>query len=702
MSETELHKSRRSIRQLFPEKKASQNYGLYLRLIGAFVASFLFSSSEIPSDFSPFGICFCIAVPFEFHFAALTGSLAGYWLSLPFPQSLRYCSALILSSVLLFTLQKQAPKLKKPHIISSVSTVSLCLCSSVYLFLSESSLLQLIFLAAETAVSYIFTFMLINVFLLPSPIRHDSLINKDNLYLVTSVCVFLLCGCGLTLKGFSPVRIFCFTAILFLSYFKGITAGSISGICIGATLSVLPGYSRIFPMMAVGGFAAGAFSGYGQALSAVVFFVFSAVAALFSYVDRAFAVLLGELLTGCLIFALMPPSFIAEIQDYLRKKGVVKDNVSDTAASQGLKTAAHNIYQVCDIITRVSDSLENQSQEQEHTDPFYKMKLYEMRRLLTDQFSSVGDFLNEFANEITAGRIHDPSRSAALKSALKEGGVAVDSLKYFTDKNSAVTVELLLIDRPFDISWKKALNIISIVTSRKFERPEIAVNEASTTLIFRQKLPYRLQIGYSQKSAREGAVCGDTVSIAARVESKGFALISDGMGTGPRAAVDSRMTAGIMKKLLCSGFSFESALKIINSALIVRSEEESLASIDGIETNLFTGETFFYKAGATGSLVRKGDRIATLERASLPLGILRNISFSKSAFTAEAGDIILLFSDGITQGNWDWISDELLSWSTNSMEDLSMHILKLAHLRQEKATADDMTVVAIKLEKNNK
>ena len=84
----------------------------------------------------------------------------------------------------------------------------------------------------------------------------------------------------------------------------------------------------------------------------------------------------------------------------------------------------------------------------------------------------------------------------------------------------------------------------------------------------------------------------------------------------------------------------------------------------------------------------------------MPLGILRDVRFSKTRFSGEVGDIILLLSDGVTQNDCGWINDELLSWSTNNMEELSMHILKLAALRSDNQSADDMTVVAVKIEKN--
>lgn len=329
-----------------------------------------------------------------------------------------------------------------------------------------------------------------------------------------------------------------------------------------------------------------------------------------------------------------------------------------------------------------------------------KMKIREMRRILTDQFSGIGDFLNEISDQVSQSRIIDTARSVAVRTAIQDAGVEVDALSYYTDCLGSVSVEIIILDKIYEFDRKKVKTILELMTKRRFENAQMRLAENRTTVTYTEKLPFSVKTGFSQRPLKENTVCGDTVAMTQSSKSTFCALISDGMGTGKRAAVDSVMAASLMEKLLSASFSFDSALKIVNTSLIAKSTDESMATIDGIEVNLYTGQLDFYKAGAAISFVRRGNKVVSVEKSSLPVGIIRNISFSKQSITAQAGDIVLLLSDGVAAEDCGWISDELLSWSTNSMEDLSRHILELASLRKEKGTADDLTVLAVKLVNN--
>ncbi len=329
-----------------------------------------------------------------------------------------------------------------------------------------------------------------------------------------------------------------------------------------------------------------------------------------------------------------------------------------------------------------------------------KMKLREMRRVMTDQISGMGDFLSELADTVSESRIIDTARSAAIRTAILDSGTDIDALSYFSDNSGSISVEITLIDKPLSFDRKKVKTIIELMTKRIFENPVINVSDIRTTVIYNERLPYRILAGFCSKAMKGNGVCGDSVAMTHSPVKSFCALISDGMGNGKRAAVDSIMTSALMEKLLSAGFSFNSSLKIVNSALIAKSTDESLATVDGAEINLHTGKTCFYKSGAALSFVRKGNRIITIEKSSLPLGILRDVNSAKDTITMEAGDIILLVSDGVTANDCGWVADELLSWSTNSMDDLSRHIAELANLRREKGICDDITVLAIKLMAN--
>ncbi len=326
-----------------------------------------------------------------------------------------------------------------------------------------------------------------------------------------------------------------------------------------------------------------------------------------------------------------------------------------------------------------------------------KIKISEMRGIVSDQFSSVSQFLGEIAKQMRDSRVVDKAKSRSIKSALEDSEIVCDSLSYLTNSSGGISIEATF---EFDISMidrKKMKKVIELLTGKKLEREEVAITGDYTQITFEEKAHFKVQFGHAQIPLAKNKVCGDCIARAYDLNSGEYALISDGMGTGSRAAIDATMTATLFEKLLSCGFSFESAFKMVNSALLVKSTDESLATVDAICINIFTGQADFYKAGAAVSFIRHKNAITVIEEASMPIGIIRDVKPARCFTALEKGDIILLASDGVTTGDCGWINDELLAWTTNNMNDLASHIASLAKLRSDKSTADDISVVAIKI-----
>ncbi len=330
-----------------------------------------------------------------------------------------------------------------------------------------------------------------------------------------------------------------------------------------------------------------------------------------------------------------------------------------------------------------------------------KMKIREMRKVLTDQFSSMGDFLKETADKISGSKIIDTPKSSALRTALQDAGIYTDALSYFCDSDGRVTIEISIIDRPFETDRKKLKHIIEFLSKRRFGEADITVGDVKTTISFEEKYLYDVHFGFSQKPLNKNGICGDSVRFVSGTDGTKTAIISDGMGTGSRAAIDSTMTSSILEKLIEGGFSVIGAIKAVNSAMIMKSTDESISTVDAVSINLYTGTSDFYKSGSAVSFIRSGNEIYTVKEESLPIGIIRNVSPAHRKVNLLPGDIILMVSDGVTGEDCGWINDELLSWSTNSMEDLASHIASLALLRSDKNTRDDITAAAIKISKAN-
>ena len=166
------------------------------------------------------------------------------------------------------------------------------------------------------------------------------------------------------------------------------------------------------------------------------------------------------------------------------------------------------------------------------------------------------------------------------------------------------------------------------------------------------------------------------------------------MGTGPYAALDGELTSGILTRLIKAGFRYDSALKIINSAMLLKSGDESLATIDLANINLETGKLDILKAGAPPTLIRREGKIERINCSSLPVGILNDVSFEKNSVTMKKGDILLMFSDGALGGGTQWLEQELLCFAGDDVQMLAERIVRESKNHRMDGRDDDVTVIA--------
>ena len=156
----------------------------------------------------------------------------------------------------------------------------------------------------------------------------------------------------------------------------------------------------------------------------------------------------------------------------------------------------------------------------------------------------------------------------------------------------------------------------------------------------------------------------------------------------------------IMEKLLKAGLGYDCSLKVVNSALLVKSGDESLATLDIVSIDLYSGKTDFMKAGAALSFIRKNNDMFRVETPSLPAGILPQIDFTYTEDDLSDGDIIVMVSDGATATGEEWIERIISSWEDRSMQELADTIVDEACARRNDGHDDDITVIAMEIKNN--
>ena len=196
------------------------------------------------------------------------------------------------------------------------------------------------------------------------------------------------------------------------------------------------------------------------------------------------------------------------------------------------------------------------------------------------------------------------------------------------------------------------------------------------------------------------SVSGDTVIYFER-ENKFFVILCDGMGSGDDAMHQSRLTARLFEKFLKAGFDKETSLRMINSSLALKADQESFSTVDILEIDTKTGDCEFLKVGSSQSFIKKKKEIGTLSSKSLPVGILENIEAEPIKCKAEAGDVIVMVTDGVSEAGSgvlksDWIKKLLLLEKRKPWEVADL-IIEGAKARAK--FSDDMTCCVIKIEK---
>ncbi|MBQ6153540.1 MAG: SpoIIE family protein phosphatase [Ruminococcus sp.] len=321
-----------------------------------------------------------------------------------------------------------------------------------------------------------------------------------------------------------------------------------------------------------------------------------------------------------------------------------------------------------------------------------------VRSVVAGQFSGLSEILEDLSEEFESCESFDSDASQRIISSLSSLGLTVVDCAVKKTLGRGLLVEIeLSVSKKTALSKSQLSREVSRACGRPFESPEISFESDRARISLCERPLYDVEIGSAQHCADDADLCGDCLNYFNNGIGSSVALISDGMGTGGRAAVDSNMTVSIMTKLLKAGLSYDCSLAVVNSSLMIKSEEESLATLDITDFNRFTGKAEFLKAGACATYVKKNSKLSKKETPSLPLGILNEAKFSKEAVTLTQDDMIVMISDGALIGDEGWLERLILSSKEISCEQLSNLIVDEAAKRRRNDHDDDITALVMKV-----
>ena len=232
---------------------------------------------------------------------------------------------------------------------------------------------------------------------------------------------------------------------------------------------------------------------------------------------------------------------------------------------------------------------------------------------------------------------------------------------------------------------------------------ELQSNQIGQVTLVKKPL-FRVSIGHAKVGKGGSVISGDNYSTMDLQAGKWAVILSDGMGVGPKAAMESKAAISLLKQLMKSGISKDVAVKTVNSVLLLRSTEETFATVDLAVIDLNTAETDFLKIGAAPSFIKRDNKVSLVKSSSLPIGILNNIQMETVKKVLQSGDMLVMVSDGVLDSRQDmmdkedWLIDFLENLLIEDPQDIADLILWHAKNNSGGRILDDMTVVVVNME----
>ena len=160
---------------------------------------------------------------------------------------------------------------------------------------------------------------------------------------------------------------------------------------------------------------------------------------------------------------------------------------------------------------------------------------------------------------------------------------------------------------------------------------------------------FDVDISVSQCAA-DGSINGDCCGWQEIGDGRVVMVVSDGMGKGKKAASESLMVTKTIMALLRSGVTADLTLKMINTVMLIKDDEDSYATVDMVIVDKRSGKAKFYKIGAAPTLIRRRERVEEVRLSTVPLGIVNGLKIRYMETTVKKDDWIIMMSDGVSDG----------------------------------------------------
>lgn len=325
----------------------------------------------------------------------------------------------------------------------------------------------------------------------------------------------------------------------------------------------------------------------------------------------------------------------------------------------------------------------------------WETKIHESRAVLKEQMLGISGVIDSLAKEVRADFDVRADIERDIRRMMEEEGIGVrETVAQVTGRNLYVSVSVRSKESPDEIE-PRIRRAVSAACGTRMSRIREMDRIGGDGCIFTYEHARMIGIVTGVASAtKEGAkVSGDSHTVKSLRDGRCMMLISDGMGSGEKAAKESDAVVSLVEDFYGAGFDDETVINSINKLMILGSSEEMFSTVDLAMIDMKTGSARFTKLGAPHSYIIREGTAKRIAAGALPFGILEEMKPQLTQTELKIGDVIVMFSDGVADAENDEIYSEMIRLAKGrSVQEMAERLLMMAAAARGGAK-DDMTVI---------
>ena len=334
----------------------------------------------------------------------------------------------------------------------------------------------------------------------------------------------------------------------------------------------------------------------------------------------------------------------------------------------------------------------------------WNQKMAQNREGCAIQLDSFAQMIQHATRELDASIFSDEHLEKKIRNQFARIGIKILTTVFLVTEDGRYEIHVTAkAQKGQCVTTKELAQIISECCGRTMilgkEERSVLSTEYCTITCVEGPVFHTLQ-GVSKIGKGCRKISGDNFSMIDLQGGRQGAILSDGMGAGETAYQESMMVVELLEELLNAGFPKETALQMLNTALVTGREEVKFSTIDMSVFDLYSGKCEFVKAGASMTFIKRADKVECVKSTSLPIGVVANLEIDVEERQLEEGDVVIMVTDGVVDalpvGEQEFLMRMIIEGThKTNPRDIAKHILEQVLECSGEVPMDDMTVLAV-------